>query len=89
LILTQSNKQAPFCKPALTATQTVCTAFTGQLLVDVHLLTPTLTSLLPYPTTQPLTWPFLIALEELRRLEETATMATNWSRKYGSYFRAF
>jgi hypothetical protein len=36
-----------------------------------------LTSLLPltsnYPTTQPLTWPFLTALEELRQLEETAT----------------
>jgi hypothetical protein len=33
--------------------------------------------------TQPLTWPFLTALAELRWLEETAT---DWSRKYGSYF---
>jgi hypothetical protein len=36
-----------------------------------------LTSLLPltsnYPMTQPLTWPFLTALAELRRLEEIAT----------------
>jgi hypothetical protein len=36
-----------------------------------------------YPTTQPLAWPFLIALAELRWLEETAT---HWSGKWGSRF---
>jgi hypothetical protein len=31
--------------------------------------------------TQSLTWPFLIALEELRRLEETATHGNQLERK--------
>jgi hypothetical protein len=53
-----------------------------------------LTSLLPltsnYPATQPLTWPILTALTELRRPEETATHAwqpTAPENNHGSYFR--
>jgi hypothetical protein len=34
-----------------------------------------------YPTTQPLTWPFLIALVELRRLGETATHGNQLEQK--------
>jgi hypothetical protein len=44
-----------------------------------------LTSLLPlasnYPTTQPLTWPFLTALAELRQFEETATHGNQLEQK--------
>jgi hypothetical protein len=34
-----------------------------------------------YPMIQPLTWPFLAALVELRRLEETATHGSQLERK--------
>jgi hypothetical protein len=59
----------------------ICPRPEGEVQIMSHIISPSERALTNYPTTQPLTWPFLTALAELRRLEETATHGNQVERK--------